>query len=82
MKLREEISARESLQDFCFVLAERVGDLEREVQRQAETIALLTKGEPVRAPPRRTWGSSVSMHGSSAPSRGSTMKLALAPAAG
>ena len=44
MKLREEISARESLQDFCFVLAERVGDLEREVQRQAETIALLTNG--------------------------------------
>ena len=82
MKLREEISARESLLDFCFVLAERVGDLEREVQRQAETIVLLTKGEPVRAPPRRTLGSSVSMRGSSAPSRGSTIELALAPAAG
>ena len=70
--LRAEL---ESLRDFTYVLTERVCSLERVVQDQAREIAALKGEPPDQAPPQKTLGSTVSMHGSSAPSRASSTEV-------
>ena len=75
-KLRAEIAARESLQDFCYALMDRVCELERREIRRLRG----SKGPPreteisfsSKGPPPKPVGSTVSMHGSSAVSRSGT----------
>ena len=71
----------DSLKDFTFVLTDRVRALELLVQDQAREIAVLTEGHGRTAPmrsrlvPRMQLGSTVSMHGSSAVSRTTTVEV-------
>ena len=74
-QLREEIGARESLQDYCYVLTQRVVDLEGKVEELAATIAQIKGETTATALPQGDIGSTVSMHGSSAISRSGTTEI-------
>ena len=64
-ELRAEISARQSLQDFTEMLAGRIMELETmHIRRMV--------GEHIQIEAQLSRKNTVSMHGSSAPSRGST----------